>query len=128
MFFPTFTACQGKTIIFKSSFLFSSFQLYVIVTVLRVHDTASVIYTTAHPNVRLFITHGGLLSTQETIYWGVPVVGIPLLGDQKLNMARAVTAGYGVLLDYANVTEESLDWALKEALENSRYFQRVTNF
>jgi UDP:flavonoid glycosyltransferase YjiC (YdhE family) len=50
-------------------------------------------------------------------------VGIPLLGDQKLNMARAVAAGYGILLDYANVTAESLDWALKEALENSRYFQ-----
>jgi len=96
--------------------------------VCRVHDTAPVIYPTAHPNVRLFITHGGLLSTQETVYWGVPVVGIPLLGDQKLNMARAVAAGYGILLDYANVTAESLDWALKEALENSRYFQRVTNF
>jgi len=50
-------------------------------------------------------------------------VGIPLLGDQKLNMARAVAAGYGILLDYDNVTAESLDWALKEALENSRYFQ-----
>jgi len=91
--------------------------------VLRVHDTASVIYTSAHPNVRLFITHGGLLSTQETIHWGIPVVGIPLLGDQKLNMARAVAAGYGVQLDYANVTAESLDWALKEVLENSRYFR-----
>jgi len=79
----------------------------------------------AHPNVRLFITHGGLLSTQETVYWGVPVVGIPLLGDQKLNMARAVAAGYGILLDYANVTAESLDWALKEALENSRYREKV---
>ena len=103
--------------------MFSCFQIYAIVTVLRVRDTACVIYTTAHPNVRLFITHGGLLSTQETIYWGVPVVGIPVLGDQKLNMARAVAAGYGILLDYANVTAESLDWALKEVLENSRYFQ-----
>jgi glucuronosyltransferase len=108
--------------------LFSRFQIYVAVTMLPVtmlpvHDTASEIDTTAHPNVRLFITHGGLLSTQETIHRGVPVVGIPLLGDQKLNMARAVAAGYGVLLDYANVTAGSLDWALKEVLENPRYFQ-----
>jgi UDP:flavonoid glycosyltransferase YjiC (YdhE family) len=50
-------------------------------------------------------------------------VGIPLLGDQKLNMARAVASGYGVQVDYANVTAESLEWALKEVLENSRYFQ-----
>jgi UDP:flavonoid glycosyltransferase YjiC (YdhE family) len=107
---------------FHKLFFFCRFQLYAIVTVLRVHDTDSAIHTTAHPNVRLFITHGGLLSTQETIHWGVPVVGIPLLGDQKLNMARAVSAGYGIRLDYDNVTAESLDWALKEVLENSRYF------
>jgi Glycosyl transferases, related to UDP-glucuronosyltransferase len=84
--------------------------------------TASVMHNTAHPNVRLFVTHGGLLSTQETIYWGVPVVGIPLVADQKLNMARAVSAGYAVLLDYDNVTAESLNWALREVLENPRYF------
>ncbi|PNF23012.1 UDP-glucuronosyltransferase 2B33 [Cryptotermes secundus] len=75
----------------------------------------------AHPNVRLFITHGGLLSTQETIHWGVPVVGIPMLADQNLNMAQAVARGYGIQLDFANVTTESLEWALKEVLENSRY-------
>jgi glucuronosyltransferase len=102
--------------------LFSRIHLHGVVTILLINDTASVIYNTAHPNVRLFITHGGLLSTQETIHWGVPVVGIPMMADQKMNMARAVSAGYGILLDYANVTAESLNWALKEVLENSRYF------
>ncbi|KDR22771.1 UDP-glucuronosyltransferase 2C1, partial [Zootermopsis nevadensis] len=75
----------------------------------------------AHPNVRLFITHGGLLSTQETIYCGVPVLGIPLMADQHLNMARTVSAGYGIQFDFANITKESLKWALKEILDNSRY-------
>jgi glucuronosyltransferase len=69
----------------------------------------------------LFITHGGLLSTQETIHWGVPVVGIPMLADQNLNMAQAVSRGYGIQLDFANITAELLEWALKEVLENSRY-------
>jgi UDP:flavonoid glycosyltransferase YjiC (YdhE family) len=45
-----------------------------------------------------------------------------MLGYQKLNMARAVSAGYAVQLDYDNVTEESLNWALREVLDNSRYF------
>jgi hypothetical protein len=39
-----------------------------------------------HPNVKLFITHGGLLSTTEAAYAAVPVLGIPVFGDQKVNM------------------------------------------
>jgi glucuronosyltransferase len=74
----------------------------------------------AHPNVRLFITHGGLLSMQETIMRGVPIIGIPILGDQKLNMAKAVSAGYAIQLKYADITAESLIAAIKEVLSNPR--------
>jgi hypothetical protein len=75
----------------------------------------------AHPNVRLFITHGGLLSMQEAINRGVPLLGIPIFGDQSLNMRKAVTAGYGVMVEYNNVSEESLTWAIREIIENPRY-------
>ena len=74
----------------------------------------------AHPNVRLFITHGGLLSTQEAINRGVPIVGIPVFGDQETNMKKAQSAGIGVLLEYKNVTTESVKWAITEVLENPR--------
>jgi glucuronosyltransferase len=76
--------------------------------------------STAHPNVKLFLTHGGLLSIQEAIYRGVPVVGIPILGDQKHNVNRAVSFGFGVKLDFVNISTESVTWALKEGLENPR--------
>lgn len=33
----------------------------------------------AHPNVKLFVTHGGYLSLTESIYYGVPVVGKTIL-------------------------------------------------
>lgn len=39
----------------------------------------------AHPNVKLFINHGGLLGTMEAVYFGKPVVGIPVFFDQRLN-------------------------------------------
>jgi glucuronosyltransferase len=67
------------------------------------------------------MTHGGLLSTQEALDRGVPVVGIPVFGDQSQNMERAQSAGYGVMVLYHNITTKSIKWALKEVLENSRY-------
>ncbi|XP_066994908.2 UDP-glycosyltransferase UGT5 [Anabrus simplex] len=75
----------------------------------------------AHPNIKLFITHGGLLSTLETIYHGVPIVGIPVFGDQQMNMVRAETAGFGILVEYSNLTTESLHWAVTEVLQQPRY-------
>lgn len=72
----------------------------------------------AHPHVKLFITHGGLLSTTESIYFGKPVLGIPVFGDQALNMKWAAKAGYGVLIDYKNVSEPAITWALDRVLNS----------
>lgn len=74
----------------------------------------------AHRNVKVFITHGGLLGSTEAIYHGVPVIGIPIFGDQELNMARATRAGYGLTVNYRNLTQEALTWALKEVLNNAK--------
>ena len=74
----------------------------------------------AHPNVKVFITHGGLLGSTEAIYHGVPVIGIPIFGDQELNMARAQRAGYGLTVNYRNLTEDALSWALNEVLGDTK--------
>ncbi|XP_066994909.2 UDP-glycosyltransferase UGT5 [Anabrus simplex] len=75
----------------------------------------------AHKNVRLFITHGGLMSTQEAVYHGVPVIGIPVYGDQELNMVRAEAAGFGVRISYSNITKEAISWAIEEIISQPRY-------
>lgn len=79
----------------------------------------------AHPKVKLFVTHGGLLSCTESIYRGVPIVGIPIFGDQLMNMARASALGWGVHVNYQNLTVSSLTWALNEVLSQKKYHQNV---
>lgn len=73
----------------------------------------------AHKNVRVFITHGGLLSTTESIYFGKPIIGIPIFGDQQLNMKRAAQMGYGVVVEYKNVSETAMSWAIRTVLESN---------
>ncbi|XP_030747028.1 2-hydroxyacylsphingosine 1-beta-galactosyltransferase-like [Sitophilus oryzae] len=75
----------------------------------------------AHPNCKLFITHGGLLSTTETVTMGVPVLAFPIFGDQKLNARRAQSLGFGKSLEFSSITEEELASTLNELLSNPKY-------
>ena len=79
----------------------------------------------AHPNVKVFITHGGLLGTTEALVEGVPVLGIPIFGDQKMNMAKAVARGYGLQINYDDISEESVTEKLKELLNNPSYYEHA---
>ncbi|XP_068156429.1 UDP-glucosyltransferase 2 [Drosophila tropicalis] len=77
----------------------------------------------AHPNVKLFITHGGLLSTIESIYFGKPVLGLPVFYDQHLNIQRAKQAGYGLGADLWHTNTTELRSLIVELLQNERYAQ-----
>ncbi|XP_068085820.1 UDP-glycosyltransferase UGT5 [Anabrus simplex] len=79
----------------------------------------------AHPNVRLFITHSGLLSTQESIHRGVPMLGIPFFADQQINIEKSVRHGVGLRLDYKDITKESLLKAIRTVLDDPSYAKNM---
>jgi hypothetical protein len=75
----------------------------------------------AHQNIKAFVTHSGLLSTQEATWRGVPMVGVPIFVDQHRNIRKSISAGIAVKVDFKTITSESLKSALIEVLENSKY-------
>lgn len=60
------------------------------------------------------------MSLVETVYHGVPIVGIPFYGDQPKNVIWAQKVGIGLHISLKNLTAASIDWAIKEILENKR--------
>lgn len=75
----------------------------------------------AHQKVKIFITHGGIQSIYEAVYHAVPVIGIPVFGDQPHNVAFAEEKGFGVLLAYENLTEFNIFESVKLILENEHF-------
>lgn len=74
----------------------------------------------AHSNLKIFITHGGQLSTTETIHFGVPIIGIPVYGDQFVNMNLAVNNGFGIKIGLTEDLSEHMEVSIKEILSNPR--------
>ncbi|XP_049818507.1 uncharacterized protein LOC109607683 [Aethina tumida] len=74
-----------------------------------------------HPNIKLFITQGGLQSLQEAVTNAVPLVSIPFFGDQQMNTQKIVKRGFAVKLERTNITTESMKWAIQEVITNPKY-------
>lgn len=68
---------------------------------------------TAHPNVKLFISHGGLLGTTEAVYEGVPILAIPMFGDQMTNVKAVRDKGAAEIMDYSYLNEDEIFTKIK---------------
>ncbi|CAG9767914.1 unnamed protein product [Ceutorhynchus assimilis] len=81
----------------------------------------------AHPNIKLFITHGGYGSTLETVYHGKPALMIPVFGDQLSNAQEATHQGYALSIPYndKNFSNATMSYMINEMLTNAKYTERA---
>ncbi|KAG6460675.1 UDP-glucosyltransferase 2 [Manduca sexta] len=79
----------------------------------------------AHPNVKVFITHGGLLSTLEALNSGVPLLAVPIFGDQPANAERIALAGFGRHIKFRPEMAQDLKVELREMLSNDSYLKKA---
>lgn len=72
--------------------------------------------------MKLFISHGGMLSTTETIYHGKPILAIPVFGDQISNAVAAEDNGFGRVLPFHDPdwSIERFNSLIREMLDNPK--------
>lgn len=75
----------------------------------------------AHPNVKVFISHAGLLSTQEAAYHATPVLALPIAADQPRNADQIKKSGFGLALEWEEITVDLVLETLRELIDNPRY-------
>ena len=81
----------------------------------------------AHPNVKLFITHGGDASIEEAIDREVPMVVFPMFTDQNFNAGAIQRKKLGISLDLRDFTSESLTAAITE-MQLPKYKENIKKF
>lgn len=73
-----------------------------------------------HPNVKLFLTHCGGLSSQEAIHFQTPIVGVPVFLDQQFNAQRLQQRGLGLVLKFSTLNTNDLVKSIREVIENPK--------
>lgn len=76
---------------------------------------------------KLFITHGGMNSTNEALYIGVPLIVIPLSADQPLIAQQVTNIGAGIQLQMQTLTANQLKEAADQVLNNPSIYKAVAN-
>lgn len=72
---------------------------------------------------KVFITHGGMNSTHEGLYNGVPLIVIPQSADQPIIAGQVAKIGAGIQLNMHDLTANQLREAAENVLHQSSFFK-----
>ena len=56
----------------------------------------------------------------QATYHGIPVIGLPLFGDQCTNMGKTVAMGAGLKLEWNDLMEDQIYTAIQTILTDRR--------
>lgn len=79
----------------------------------------------AHKNLKAFITHAGGLSTQESLYYGKPMVGFPFIADQYRTIDKSVRMGVAVRMEIATLKVDNFRSSILKVLEDLTYTENA---
>ncbi|MGI8419481.1 MAG: macrolide family glycosyltransferase [Candidatus Levyibacteriota bacterium] len=73
----------------------------------------------------VFVTHAGMNSVNESMYFGVPMILIPQMYEQAFNAQRIQELGAGIYLKQEKVTKRILLDAIEKVLTDNTYHTSV---
>ena len=74
----------------------------------------------AHKDIKAFVSHVGHNSLYESAYHGVPVVAVPLFGDQFGNAQKAELFGLGIVVDHKTTDADQLSETIERVVNEPR--------
>ncbi|CAD0205778.1 unnamed protein product [Chrysodeixis includens] len=81
-----------------------------------------------HPKIKVFVTQAGLQSTDEAILAGVPLIAMPMVGDQPFNAERYEQFKIGIRVDFQDVTEDKFKNAILKVINDDSYRKNIVKF
>ncbi|CAP22296.2 Protein CBR-UGT-58 [Caenorhabditis briggsae] len=81
-----------------------------------------------HEQCRCHVSHGGLNSVIESVYHGVPVVGVPLTARGYDNLLRITARDSGVMIEKSEFNGDTLTAAIREVTKNEKYKKEMLIF
>jgi MGT family glycosyltransferase len=87
----------------------------------RIEDFVPQRTVLSHPAVRLFVSHCGMNSINEALYWAKPILALPFFGDQHYNAARLVDLGTALKLDKKHFDSTEIQSKVNTLLNISSY-------
>lgn len=79
----------------------------------------------AHENLKAFITHAGGLSTQESLWYAKPLLGIPFIADQYRSIDKSVRMGVAVKMEIATLKVDNFRSSVLKVLEDLTFTENA---
>ncbi|MCX7997019.1 MAG: hypothetical protein N2691_04710 [Patescibacteria group bacterium] len=72
-----------------------------------------------------FVSHGGMNSINESMYYGVPMVLFPVVQEQGFNAERVGQLGAGIVMDRSSVSADKLRDSVVKILSDRSYKEQA---
>ncbi|KAK6963158.1 UDP-glucuronosyltransferase 1-1 [Biomphalaria glabrata] len=78
-----------------------------------------------HTKTKVFVSHCGKNGQYEALYHGVPILCLPMYGDQFYNSKRIAVKEFGHYADIREITSEKFSALIQEIADNPKYRNNI---